>query len=106
MKSITLNGTKLPLPQEIPYSETITGGLKAIERQQARKAFEEETKEIKRLTRIRNGKPTLLNGVGQQLAIEKLFLYEETGKTPYEIHIMQERIENLEKRIIQLESYD
>lgn len=74
MKNITLNGAKLPLPSEIPYSSAIAGGMKVLARQQA--------------------------------AIEKLFLYEESGKTPYEIHIMQERMKSLEKRIRKLESYD
>lgn len=108
MKNITLNGAKLPLPSEIPYSSAIAGGMKALARQQARKAFEEETgpEEPKRLTKAENGIISLVNGAGQQAAIEKLFLYEESGKTPYEIHIMQERMKSLEKRIRKLESYE
>lgn len=108
MENITLNGTKFPLPSEIPYSSAIAGGMKAIARQQAQKAFGEELgpAESKRLTKAENGIVSLVNGAGRQAAVEKLFLYEESGKTPYEIHIMQERMESLEKRIRKLESYD
>lgn len=108
MKNITLNGTKLPLPSEIPYFSAIAGGMKVIARQQAQKAFEEKTgaEESKRLTRADNGIISLVNGAGQQAAIKRLFLYEESGITPYEIHIMQERMKSLEKRIRKLESYD
>ena len=108
MKNIILNGTRFPLPPEIPYSSAIAGGMKVVARQQARKAFEEETgpEEPKRITKAENGIISLVSGAGQQAAIEKLFLYEESGKTPYEIHIMQERMKNLEKRIRKLESYD
>lgn len=108
MKNITLNGTKFPLSPEIPYSSAIAGGMKALAQQQERKAFEEETgpEEPKRLTKAENGIVSLVSGAGRQAAIEKLFLYEESGKTPYEIHIMQERMKSLEKRIRKLESYD
>ncbi|MCM1217531.1 MAG: hypothetical protein NC548_23815 [Lachnospiraceae bacterium] len=41
-----------------------------------------------------------------QAAVEKLFLYEESGATPYGIHILQERAKSLEERVKRLESYD
>lgn len=96
MKNITLNGAKLPLPPEIPYSSAIVGGMRVLARQQARKAFEEETgpEEPKRLTKAKNGIISLANGAGQQAAIEKLFLYEESGLFLEAIRIIEEMRES------------
>lgn len=55
---------------------------------------------------MRKGKPALLDGNSLQAAVEKLFLYEESGAMPYEIHILQERAKSLEERVKRLESYD
>jgi len=107
LKNITLNGAKIPLPTGIPYSSMIAKGMKEVERQQAEKNKADRTRTgRKRYTTLKAGKPALLNDKYMQAAIEQLYMFEETGISPYEIHIQQERVKNLEKRIKQLESYD
>ncbi len=105
MKGITLNGTRLPLPPEVPHASLIASGMKVAGRQQAAKGKRDKP-EKRRLTGMRKGKPALLDGNSLQAAVEKLFLYEESGATPYEIHILQERAKSLEERVKRLESYD
>lgn len=105
MKSIMLNGARLPLLAEVPHASLIASGMKAAGRQQAAKGKRDKSKK-KRLTGIKNGKPALLNENNMQAVVEKLFLYEESGATPYEIHILQERAKSLEERVKRLESYD
>ena len=104
MKGITLNGTRLPIPAEVPHASLIASGMKAIGQQAAKE--KRSRPEKKRLTGMRNGKPALLNENSFQAAVERLFLYEESGATPYEIHILQERVKSLEERVKRLESYD
>ena len=86
----------MKLPAEIPHASLIASGMKAAERQQAAKAKRGKP-DKKRLTGMKNGKPALLNENGLQAAVEKLFLYEESGATPYEIHILQERAKALKR---------
>ena len=105
MKGITRNGARLSLPAEIPHASLIASGMKAAGRQQAAKTKRGKP-EKKRLTGMKNGKPALLAENSLQAAVEKLFLYEESGATPYEIHILQERVKRLEERVKRLESYD
>lgn len=105
MKGITLNGARLPLPPEVPHASLIASSLKVAGRQQSANG-KRDKQEKKRLTGMRNGKPVLLDEKSLQAAVEKLFLYEESGATPYEIHILQERVKSLEERVKRLESYD
>ena len=73
-------------------------------------AFQKQTKQGKpkrtRLTEINhNGKTVLKGKTTVSAAVKKLFDYEETGLTPYEIRNLIERERNLTERIKRLEGW-
>lgn len=104
MKNITLNGTKISLPTEIPYSSLIAKGMKAVARQQAEG---EKKLENQRLTEIdpKTKKPKLKNGINTEKAVEALLLFENTEVAPYQIEEMKATIANLQERVKKLEDW-
>lgn len=73
-------------------------------------AFQKPKKQGKpkrtRLTEINHNKKTVLKGkTTVSAAVKKLFDYEETGLTPYEVRNLIERERNLTERIKKLEGW-
>lgn len=90
------------LRQQIPYYS----GMKRAG------AFNQQTKKQgkpkrTRLTEINhNGKTVLKGKTTVAAAVKKLFDYEETGLTPYEVRNLMERERNLTERIKKLEGWE
>lgn len=56
--------------------------------------------------KIKSGAIILAKGVEQKEANKKLYAYEQTGLSPYEVCEIKERNEALERRIRRLESFE
>lgn len=89
------------LKQHIPcYSSMKKAGGYLQKRQQGKKSKRTRLTEINH-----NGKTVLQGKTTVAAAIRKLFNYEETGLTPYEVRNLIERERNLTERIKKLEDW-
>lgn len=93
----------------IPHNAIVSQGAKIAARQQAQEKPQRGKKGRKRerLTEIStgSGKPVLKQNVGVVRAAKKLFEYEETGLSPYEIRALIEREKNLTEKVKKMQDW-
>ena len=93
----------------IPHNTIVSQGAKIAARQQAQEKPQRGKKGRKRerLTEIStgSGKPVLRENVGVVRAAKKLFEYEETGLSPYEIRALIEREKNLTEKVKKMQDW-
>lgn len=86
----------------IPHNAIVSQGAKIAARQQAQEKPQRGKKGRKRerLTEIStgSGKPVLKQNVGVVRAAKKLFEYEETGLSPYEVRALIERGKGIDRK--------
>lgn len=90
----------------VPCYGAVKSGMKLVESQQQKSKSKKQKRY--RLTEISqgSGKAVLCPGVNVNQAAKKLFDYEATGLSPYEICTLIERERNLTKRIEKLEGWE
>jgi len=91
----------------VPCYGAVKAGMKMVQSQQKKNGSRKKPKHY-RLTEISqgSGKPVLRSGVNVNQAAKKLFDYEETGLSAYEIVALIERERNLVRRIEKLEGWE
>lgn len=93
----------------IPHNAIVSQGAKIAARQQAQEKPQRGKKGRKRerLTEIStgSGKPVLRQNVGVVRAARKLFEYEETGLSPYEVRALIEREKNLTEKVKKMQDW-
>ena len=93
----------------IPHNAIASQGAKIAARQQAQEKPQRGKKGRKRerLTEIStgSGKPVLKQNVGVVRAAKKLFEYEETGLSPYEVRALIEREKNLTEQVKKMQDW-
>ena len=93
----------------IPHNAIVSQGAKIAARQQAQEKPQRGKKGRKRerLTEIStgSGKPVLRQNVGVVRAAKKLFEYEETGLSPYEVRALIEREKNLTEKVKKMQDW-
>ena len=93
----------------IQNSTIVSQGAKIAARQQAQKKPQRgrKGKKRERLTEIStgSGKPVLRQNVGVVRAAKKLFDYEETGLSPYEVIQLIERERNLTEKVKKMQDW-
>ena len=93
----------------IPHNAIVSQGAKIAARQQAQEKPQRGRRGRKRerLTEIStgSGKPVLKQNVGVVRAAKKLFEYEETGLSPYEIRALIEREKNLTEKVKKMQDW-
>lgn len=93
----------------IPHNAIVSQGAKIAARQQAQEKPQRGKKGRKRerLTEIStgSGKPVLRQNVGVVRAARKLFEYEETGFSPYEVRALIEREKNLTEKVKKMQDW-
>lgn len=93
----------------IPHNAIVSQGARIAARQQAQKKPQRGRKGRKRerLTEIStgSGKPVLKQNVGVVRAAKKLFDYEETGLSPYEVAQLIERERNLTEKLKKMQDW-
>lgn len=91
----------------VPCYGVVKAGMKMVQSQQKKNGSRKKSKRY-RLTEISqgSGKPVLRSGVNVNNAAKKLFDYEETGLSAYEIVALIERERNLVKRIEKFEGWE
>ena len=93
----------------IPHNAIVSQGAKIAARQQAQEKPQRGKKGRKRerLTEIStgSGKPVLKQNVGVVRAAKKLFEYEETGLSPYEVRALIEREKNLTEKVKKMQDW-
>lgn len=93
----------------IPHNAIVSQGAKIAARQQAQEKPQRGRKGRKRerLTEISagSGKPVLKQNVGVVRAAKKLFDYEETGLSPYEVRALIEREKNLTEKMKKMQDW-
>lgn len=93
----------------IPHNAIVSQGAKIAARQQAQEKPQRDRKGRKRerLTEIStgSGKPVLRQNVGVVRAAKKLFEYEETGLSPYEVRVLIEREKALTEKVKKMQDW-
>jgi len=93
----------------IPHNAIVSQGAKIAARQQAQEKPQRgrKGKKRERLTEIStgSGKPVLRQNVGVVRAAKKLFEYEETGLSPYEVRALIERERNLTEKVKKMQDW-
>jgi len=93
----------------IPHNAIVSQGATIIARQQAQEKPQRGRKGRKRerLTEIStgSGKPVLKQNIGVVRAAKKLFDYEETGLSPYEVMQLIEREKNLTEKVKKMQDW-
>lgn len=93
----------------IPHNAIVSQGARITARQQAQEKPQRGRKGRKRerLTEIStgSGKPVLKQNVGVVRAAKKLFDYEETGLSPYEVRALIEREKNLTEKMKKMQDW-
>lgn len=89
----------------VPCYGAIKTGMKLAQQNQPKGRGKK--KHSTRLTEISrgSGKPVLCQGVNINQAARKLFDYEETGLTPYEVRILIERERNLTEQVKKMQEW-
>lgn len=90
------------LKGQIPYYSMMKKAMPGPAQQKSKKKFKNH-----RLTEIdpKTKKPRLKQGISVERAVEVLFMFENTDKTPYQIEEMKQTIENQRQRILKLEDW-
>ena len=90
----------------IPHTAIVSQGAKIAARQQAQEKPQRGRKR-ERLTEISagSGKPVLRQNVGVVRAAKKLFEYEETGLSPYEVRALIEREKALTEKVKKMQDW-
>lgn len=90
----------------IPHNAIVSQGAKIAARQQAQEKPQRGRKR-ERLTEIStgSGKPVLKQNVGVVRAAKKLFEYEETGLSPYEVRALIEREKALTEKVKKMQDW-
>lgn len=93
----------------VPHIAIVSQGAKIAARQKAQEKPQRVRKGRKRerLTEIStgSGKPVLRQNVGVVRATKKLFDYEETGLSPYEVIQLMEREKNLTEKVKKMQDW-
>ena len=93
----------------IPHNAIVSQGARIAARQQAQEKPQRGRKgrNRERLTEIStgSGKPVLKQRVGVVRAAKKLFDYEETGLSPYEVVQLIERERNLTEKVKKMQDW-
>ena len=93
----------------IPHNAIVSQGARITARQQAQEKPQRGRKGRKRerLTEIStgSGKPVLKQNVGVVRAAKKLFEYEETGLSPYEVRALIEREKALTEKVKKMQDW-
>lgn len=99
-----MKGIDSTLKNVVPCYGTIKMGMKYAGQKEEGRG---KRKKRKRLTEISrgSGKPVLCQKVTVTQAARKLFDYEETGLTAYEIHMLIERERALTEKVKKMQSW-
>lgn len=93
----------------IPHSGIVSQGAKIVAGQQSKKKSSSGSRKKKRvrLTEISqgSGKPVLCHNVNVNQAARKLFDYEETGLSPYEVYMLIEREKALTEKVKKMQDW-
>ena len=102
-----MRGMDKTLRGVVPCYGAMKAGMKIARQNEQQRSKGKKKKRI-RLTEISrgSGKAVLCQGIGINQAAKKLFDYEETGLSPYEVMVLIERERNLVKRIEKLEGWE
>lgn len=91
------------LKSSVPYYSQIKRGMAMVQKENR---TQKRKKQITLTEYSQSGRKAILKDkVTVNQAAKKLFDYESTGLSPYEIKILIEREKNLARRVEQLEGY-
>lgn len=93
----------------IPHSGIVSAGAKIMAGKQSKEKKQGSSKKKKRirLTEISrgSGKPALCQNVNVNQAAKKLYDYEETRLTPYEVRVLIEREKALTEQVKKMQGW-